>query len=366
MDLANKEMEGKARLDYIDLLKLIGIMMVLTLHVPLLAFDFMSKVTVGKMIQYAFRLVAEGVPLFMMVNGFLLLKKKECDLRKHVKKMLSILRVFLIWAVILIVVGALTQSPVEKLTLSSVVNYVLATNVGSKYTGVLWFLQNLLGVYLIFPILFKAYSEDFKLFRYFFYIVVFYAVGLDTLELLRDYIAANQVDPSLLNNIMFFASRFNVLGDPWYLYYFMLGGMIWHYKDFIIEKRILFIVLGALSWGLAWTYGLIMSFSIGSVYNEAFNYGSIFMTMFLIGLFALTCNYKKKGFIGNLISSMGRNTMGIYLTHYIFIFVIYRFFMLDTHLPLVRLVLFTVVLFGSHLLSLGLKKIPKLSGILFF
>jgi surface polysaccharide O-acyltransferase-like enzyme len=136
-------MRDKKRLDNLDLLKMIGIMMVLSLHVPLLYPDFFEANTAGRIIQYALRLVAEGVPLFMMVNGILLLKKSDFVFEKHMRKVLDIFKVFLVWAAIYIILNSLLQIPIEKLSFASFFRYIFYTNVGSQYTGVLWCLQNL-------------------------------------------------------------------------------------------------------------------------------------------------------------------------------------------------------------------------------
>lgn len=77
------------RYDNIDLLKVIAILMVLPLHTGLFVTDFIKMSSIGTYIQYAIRLVCEGVPLFILVNGFLLINK-NFDLKKHVRKILKI------------------------------------------------------------------------------------------------------------------------------------------------------------------------------------------------------------------------------------------------------------------------------------
>ncbi len=240
------------------------------------------------------------------------------------------------------------------------------TNVGSQYTGVLWFLQNLLGVYLLFPIIHRVYYNDFKLFSYLFLIVSIFTIGVDTLELIRDFIFACHLDVEPMNDLLYFLQRYNTFGDAWYLFYFMLGGMICHYNSKIIERRNMFIVLGFLSWGLAFAYGLIVSYVQGFVYNVAFNYGSIFMAFFLVGLYALTYNFTNDGkFLRSFVSSVGKNSMGIYLTHFIPILLVYRFVPIDIDNTLVRVIFYVGVLISSHFLSLLLKKSSKIAKILF-
>ncbi len=359
-------MSDKKRLDNLDLLKAIGIVMVLSLHVPLLICDFFERNSAGRIIQYALRLVAEGVPLFVMVNGLLLLKKSDFVFEKHMRKVLDLFRVFLVWAVIYIVLNSFLQIPFERLSVVSFLKYIFYTNVGSQYTGVLWFLQNLLGVYLLFPIIHRVYYNDFKLYSYFFLIVSIYTVGIDTLELIRDFIFACQLDVEAMNGLLYFLQRYNTFGDAWYLFYFMLGGMIYHYSSKIIEKRKVFIAIGFLSWGLAFAYGLSVSYMQGFVYNVAFNYGSIFMAFFLIGLYALTYNFTNDGkIVERFVSSVGKNSMGIYLTHFIPILLVYKAVNIDIDNTLIRVIFYVGVLISSHLLSLLLRKNSKIAKILF-
>ena len=70
-------MEQTKRMDNLDLMKALGILMVITIHVPLWKPEFMETDSVGRLVQYAFRIISEGVPIFVTINGLLLLKKKN-------------------------------------------------------------------------------------------------------------------------------------------------------------------------------------------------------------------------------------------------------------------------------------------------
>ena len=89
-------MESK-RIDNLDLMKAMGILMVISLHVPLWDPDFMLSYDMSHVMQYLFRLISEGVPVFVTVNGFLLLKKNYLDIRKHIQKMLRMFGLLLLW-----------------------------------------------------------------------------------------------------------------------------------------------------------------------------------------------------------------------------------------------------------------------------
>ena len=65
----------------------------------------------------------------------------------------------MLWGILLVCVGCITSG--EKITANGVFQYIILTVVGSKYTGVLWFLQNLLGVYCKTPYLSYGKSANY-------------------------------------------------------------------------------------------------------------------------------------------------------------------------------------------------------------
>lgn len=281
----------KKRIDGLDVLKALGICMVLTLHVPLWDPDFIANPNIVHVLQYAARIVSEGVPIFLTINGMLLLKKSKFSLEKHSKKMIRILGVFLLWGILLVLVGCMTSG--EQITLKGVFQYIILTSVGSKYTGVLWFLQNLLGVYLVFPVLWYIYAEHEKIFEYFFWVVFAFAEGVNAIVLIRDVVAAYG-DVTIINDIIDSIMRFSSIGNLWYVFYFCLGGMIWKYREKLTAKRKKWIIIGAISWISALSYAVSLSEKTGVLYNVAFNYSSLFMLLFLIGLFAFFYLIRKK------------------------------------------------------------------------
>ena len=95
----------KKRIDGLDVLKALGICMVLSLHVPLWDPDFITSSNIVHILRYAARIVSEGVPIFLTINGMLLLKKSTFSLKQHCKKMLRIFAVFCCGEYYLIVWG---------------------------------------------------------------------------------------------------------------------------------------------------------------------------------------------------------------------------------------------------------------------
>ena len=357
MDTKTAE-NAAGRLDNLDLMKAAGILMVLTLHIPLWNTDFFSVPTISRKVQYAFRLISEGVPVFMAVNGILMFRKPGLDLKRHLMKTLRLFILLLLWCVILTVAGLLLERDPKPVTLYNLVHFTLQTQIGSKYTGVLWFLQGLLAVYLMFPVLKAAYDSKGKLFEYLFIVVFAFTGGISLLEMIRDY-AGTYCETSLLTEAIGFFNRFIPLDNRWYFAYFMLGGMIYRYRERIREKRALLTAIGLLSWLAVFAFAYTLSLRLGKVYNEAVNYGSVFMMLFLVGFYAATLPFENRGTLPQrFICSLGRNTLGIFVTHYLFIFLIRRFFTVDT-MPQ-RMLAFVAVLLGSYSLTLLLKRIPGL------
>ena len=308
--------------DNLDLIKALAILLVITLHLPLWLPDFISIPWTSRTAQYAFRLISEGVPVFVTVNGFLLLRKRNLDLKAHLKKCLRLFTLMIIWAVILTVAWTIIHQKTEELNLVFLLRNIFDIQVGAQKTGVLWFLQNLLGLYLIFPVIHKLYQEDFRLFKYFFVIVFIFSTGLNALSVLRDLLSL-RMDVSLMNEMINFLRRFSSIGNEWYILYFCLGGLIYHYLDEIRKRRVLFTVLGFLSWPAAFAIGYVMSVGRNSLYNPAYNYNTIFMILFIIGLFAATDSFRKdKSPLHAFAARFGQRTFGIYCVHYIFIWYI--------------------------------------------
>ena len=328
--------------------------MVISLHIPVWADDFISVHSKARIIQYAFRIVAEGVPFFVTMNGFLMLQKSVFDLKKHINKCIKLVELLFVWAFIIIICSTFILGTIGELTIKEFLKYTFETGINATYTGVLWFLQNLLAVYFIFPILWKIYHDDTKLFCYFFVIITIFIPGISLLGLIRDSMIcfAGNYD---LDMVIKFLNRFNPIGNGWFVYYFCLGGLIGKYTETIRKRRNEFIILGFISWLVAFVYGYYMSMKQGILYNHAFNYSSIFMVLFIIGIFALTLNFDaKKNIFTKISSKIGRNTFGMYVVHVIIIRLITKYYNIQNLRS--RLAVYIIVVVVSYFFTELLSK----------
>lgn len=353
-------MNEKVRIDGLDLLKAIAILMVISLHVPLWHIDFIDKNSQIRLLQYGFRLLSEGVPIFVTVNGFLLLGKKTLDPEKHYKKSLKLFGLLCFWIVVYILVGmAVRGIRFSSITLSDFLVYFFETgsDSGSTYSGGLWFLQYLLSVYLIYPVLWKSYHDDFSVFKVFFFIMFILLVGRRSIVMVKNIVALS-ADTPVLNEVLGFLKRLTVWGDGWYVLFFCFGGMIRHYFERIKSKKKAFIGLGIISWVCAVIYGYYISVKSGKVFDQSFNYCSPFIFLTILGLFAAVSDYEVTNQIDRLLAGIGKNTFQIYIVHKLILNIV-KVLRPDV-LQSQRLISFIVVTCISYILALAINKVPPI------
>lgn len=346
----------------LDVMKAIAIIMVVTLHLSFWNGDFMAVPMIKTYLQYCFRLIAEGVPVFLFVNGYLLFSRPSLSLKKHYRHAAGLLVILISWAVILTVVGnALSLSP-ERLTPAMILRYVFNTQVGARYTGVLWFIQSLLSVYLVFPLMKAVYDREELLFGILFGIAAFFTIGMHSIELIRDLLGV-YTDVSVMNDAVGFLYRFSPLGNAYYIYYFLLGGMAFRYRAVILQKKKQLAAAAAVSWAAACAIGIFLSHGTGMVYNRAFNYGSVFMTVIVLGLFSILYGVSPDYRPVRLMAFIGQRTMSIYLIHFVFVFIMDRLYPGGTG-SLVKLLFLVLAVAGSICIGEIIKRIPVLRSLI--
>ena len=144
------------------------------------------------------------------------------------------------------------------------------------------------------------FNEKYDFYEYLVGVVTAFVLGLRTLGFLRD-ILSTRFDTEMLSRCIDFLYRLNPIGNGWYVFYFMLGGIMWHYLDAIKSNRVLLGVLGILSWPAVFGLAYYISVSTGVTYDPAFNYGSIFMVAFLLGMFALTIKFENRNALTRVV-----------------------------------------------------------------
>lgn len=348
------------RYDNIDLLKVIAILMVVPLHTGLFVTNFIKANSVGTYVQYAIRLICEGVPLFILINGFLLINK-QFDLKKHMRKILKIFLLIAIWSTIFICLKDLIEG--KAFSIKSFITNFLNTNISSKKTGELWFLQNLIMLYILFPIIKVLHDSNKRVYNYFTVILFLFTFGTNLLNLIIEplsYITkCNEI-----KLITTYISKYNPFSNSIFLSYFILGGIL-HEKECNESQKMKIYILAIISYIGVILYGYGMSFLYNKTYSSNYNYSQIFLLIIYVAIFYLSNNYRNKGNIFNkIIMSISKNTMGIYFIHWIITFFENQYLNVIDYPLVYRLIITFLIFLLSYIISILISKIPKLNSII--
>lgn len=357
--LENRQMhicdQSKKRYDNIDILKTISIFMVILLHTLTWKTNFLENENFKTYATFFTRILCEGVPIFVLVNGFLIINK-EFSFKKHLKKILNIFIVLMIWSVIDIIAIKLILG--ESIQIKEIVKNIFLTDINNQYTGPLWFLQSLITLYIMFPVLKVLHDNNKKVYNYFFIIVTVFTVGLSLINNIL-LIVDSKLKIDLCYYFNTFFKNYNPIRNGSFIFYFMLGGYLFEKRE-VFEKRknrLIMFLIGIISWIAAFALAILISKTTGKQVASDFNYSSIFMAAMMIGLYAITYKYVNKNhFYNKMIMDIGKNTLGIYLIHKILTIAGLSVIKQNSYS---QNLLFSIIIFiTSYVLVKMIKKIP--------
>lgn len=349
----------KIRYDNIDILKTISIIMVILLHTLEWNINFLENNALRTYLNFFVRIMCEGVPIFIVINGFLIINK-QFYLEKFLKKILRIFLILLIWSAIYVVIIMSIKG--ENIYFKEIIKNIATTNIANYYTGVLWFLQDLIILYLFFPILKIVHDNNKKVYNYFFMLVTFFSIGMPLISNMLVILGklAN-IDYKYFN---IFIERYDFISNGTFLFYFMLGGYLFEKKEiFEIKKnRIIAFFIGILSSIIVFVYAIVISKITNMQVASNFNYSSVFWAITIIGIYAITYKYKNnEKYYNKIIMDIGKNTLGIYLIHRIL--VVWGIQIIETN-SLKPNLLFSIIIFiFSYLINKLIQKIPIINKI---
>lgn len=358
----NKHLERKA---YLDFIKIIAIYLVCLYHYNNLNMEFLVKSEFGTYRNYFIKCIeSSAVPLFFMVNGTLMLNSnKELDLKRHIKKIIRTAILTLLWGIILLLIIAFIRG--KEYTFDSFIKSWWTWENGA--INHLWFLQALVCIYILFPIIKNLYDrEDKKLLSYFLgvtFILSFGNVFLNILYNIYEFSQGQNIE--LYSNFNYF-NNFNIFRGihSYTIVYFIIGGILSKYleekgKYLKLYKLIAIFFIGVF---LLFLYGVMMSRSNGWIYDTVWDGYSTIMTMIIaISIFSIAFKLEdilKKFY--KILYIIGDNTFGIYLLHVIVgigLTPIYKSIPKSQSIIL-NLLYPVIVMTISLILTITLKKIP--------
>lgn len=305
----------KEQISYLNILKTISILCVCAVHYPIM---------LGKPYEHVFIILMHiAVPLFFMVNGALLFSK-PFDAKRHYKRTLSLITVSIAWRAILLGLSFITSKPY--INPSILMNYFLGGKIDGVMTDHFWFIEALVGLYILFPVLKICYDNNRKALAVFSAVIGFGFFIVQDLNYIRVF-AMQYFDRGGLWDF-YRISAFLPL-KSWHVLYFVGGGLAHKYfyenNRLPTKKQRIFAGLAIIFGGLVLYLikGFYTGFSgsfdkpmFGEFYAEGI-YSTFSVFIMTMGVYLLFCGVSVKNKIVNSIFNVaGRNTLTVFYIHY--------------------------------------------------
>ena len=321
-------MQKKERIAWIDLLRVIGVIGVILIHVVSNTINTFGGLSNNSHIIYVFihYFCEFAVPLFVMISGMMFLSKKEITYKEMFKKYL--LKIILIILVIGTGMVLMEEIFINKDISINLIKKVFIRLITGDIWAHMWYLYLVLGLYLITPVCLLI-TNNIKKHELEIFLIILFIISI--------------IIPSL-NKLFDIKLAFNMLTISGYIFYYFYGYYLYHY-DINKKYKILNYILCLLA--ISWT--IYRSIKINSLAN-VYSYTSIvpFILSSSIILLLKDKNIKKD----RIINLIALNSLGIYIIHQLFINIIYKVikYKMIVNYPYIGLILYSLVIF---LLSLG-------------
>lgn len=356
-------MNDKKRILSFDIMKTISIFLVIFAHFGRVNTNICTG-ELNRYINYFFATLATyAVPLFFMINGALLLKEPQ---KNSFRKMYGKAFHFFVIRVFYCVVGIfaemvfLGESYSRKEFMDAMVNSPC-----DPFTF-LWFLDALIGIYLIVPFICKMAMYDRKTYIYLASFIFLFSIVPYTYDHTINIIFERYLGMSY--SLADVVKPFYLIGSyySYTLFYFLAGAVIYEYRDNITKKvhpgALAVIAIGLFGcWYLFCCWQTLIN---AKIYESMWNgYSTVFIAVSAASIYLLFINlkYQPTAWWHNTVSLFSSNTLGIYLLEG-FVAVPYYYFLktIDFNVcdvPLLNTIFITVI---CLCLSIGIKKIPVL------
>ncbi|WEV65988.1 acyltransferase [Bifidobacterium sp. ESL0764] len=361
----------RPRIIGLDIIKSLAIFLVVLIHYCYYT-NFIAFTPAN---EFGILIAAIGVPLFFMVNGYLLLHARF-DFGKHKHRIVQTLVVLLVWEIVSLPIISWLNNRTP-ISWKNVPGYLLGTPWTDSPLGYFWFMNALIAIYLVFPMLKQAYDSQ-KGRHY---------LGWLTVILIILTLVANDGN-NLVDAIGFYTHTtiaepfgylvdFNIFGKySFALIYFLLGGFVEDISAFLTKitgKRhwlanLALVVVFILGWLMAlclWLYQRANKISLGfGLTNGYMTFSTLFMT---VSLFILLMEIKTlPKVLTKLITIAGANTLSTYYLHMMLILIILKIIRKSgIATPMILNLLIVIVIFAiGTLAGYALRRIPII-GILF-
>ena len=281
----------KTRNINLDLIKVLACIGVVLLHTTMIGFKETGS---WNLLTYLYYLGTYSIPLFFMVNGYLLLGKRNITYSYILQKIKWILITVSSWTFIVwLFKRDFTVNPIKK---------IIGSLLQKGYFSQFWFFGALILIYLCLPILRKFLNSK----RSYLYILSFFvATGLIF---------------ELVNIILQMPLQSYVIQTfrlwTWFFYY-ILGGLIAQFDKEFIKKgikrwmKIASVLLMLIS-------PLILFFLAKTIYHNLFAeyfYDILFVKIVSLGIFLTVLTLSLEENKSKWIVTLSNQTMGVFIVH---------------------------------------------------
>ena len=343
------------RIEYLDTLKGISIILVLFCHYVLLQ----NESILGNVVM---SVAWAAVPCFFMVTGGVMHRSEELNWKKHIRRIIKTYTVLLVWKLLYLLFYSMLN-PVNFSKVELVKYLFLFGDIANVSTGLMWFMYAYLTALLFFPVthfLFR-HGKDGRRILSFVALLLFSGSILCTfVDFIMEVVLLSIQN---ITKILPFGSYPNMM------FCFVICGFLFEYRDHIevwIQKRayrryypVIMMVLGIA--GLL----LIKFFDTHSFMWEGIyltnGYNRFSTCILAVGLYLTIQNQESNRLSSLLAKYVGTETMGIYYLHFPISALLLRWFdsVLRAYYSFgLNLVKTIVVLIMCVLLSRIMKKVP--------
>lgn len=306
---------------HIDLIEFVAIIFVLLYHSTIDRCDVTSSNDASVHFRYWLRsILSTCVPLFFFANGYLLLNK-PWNFQKHIRKTIKIVLLFVVWSALTLYAKMYIDG--EYLGIKETIASTLFLKPG--WNNHLWFLKVLTIIYVLFPVIRYLYEKR-RIFLYFTFICIVSTMGSRLAKDITTFLSSFVPHHSSLNSIDFSFGFLPMQEWHWWAFvFFCVGGLAYNYKSKIMSISSSILNLTALAGilvnsSLLYITGYFYSRNEDKYFDIVWNgYNTLFTLFNVLCIWILCLNMKSES---KLIRYISMNTLGIYLIHSIFQFIL--------------------------------------------
>lgn len=322
----------------LDVLRVLSMFFVIVIHVAnYYGRSFHDIDSISYLGSVIFNTLARiSVPIFFMISGSLLLNKKY-DNKKYFKRILEKL--------ITLIVMTIIYYFWDRYFMGKSINILNLINEPER--KLLWFLYAIIGIYIVLPFI-KNMVDNMNKFED----ILFISLWL------------------IFNGVCYvlgikFTYQIPIITGTYYLGYFVIGHIIYKYKDKInFKKYNIFYILGIIIPLIIIIYlTYTKSLNKNTFYTSYLAYKSIFMMIMSISSYLLIYfNISNKP--NKIISNIASKSFGIYLIHGIILDLIMKYSNYTDVISFIGIPIYTLIIFiVTYVIVFIIHKIPYMKRL---